>query len=496
MRSCDACSHALKKAHCILPLQPCASGFLWYSSKHAADNLLNRSKSEAVWLRDPRTGHDLALSVKKSRRPGFSSGCSTTTSRINVMTSRIPGMNFHSGAQLSTASNSSSYLPVLHPQLSGYAAAHHSAELHTNNAGLAVAAGMHSGSLDPYSMLQNANVMRLLPLQHGNPSLMGPAAAAMLQGNAQNSGYMAHDVCEAMLDYCDSAGLNMGMPVHLQPAMAAQVGQTWVGQHGFCSCLYCTVLLSGCFAAVAFIGVEPELLRRALNSCGRFDNRNMFSGALPAHVYLDTASLDPLPATIGADMCCFMLRCLPACQMATRLVSTLPGLQPRPMANSQMCCLPTNMITTNSGQHCMSSPANIQGLDEFEGSFNMPSIRGHSSAMLSSGPLPTLSNGMATQQQLIAQQLQQQQQQLQQQQQQLQQAMPNGGAEDFKSMVVPINAYEVQLIAEHLTFFAAQSGAQVTITSLPGTGLAVMMSGQHEQVAMAQSLLASARGRC
>lgn len=197
-----------------------------------------------MWLRDTRTGHDLALSVKKSRRPGFSNGCSTTTSRINVM-------NFHSGAQLSTTSNSSSYLPVLHPQLSGYAAAHHSAELHTNSARLAVAAGMRSGSLDPYSMLQNSNVMRLLPLQQGNPALMGPAAAAMLQGSAQNSGYMAHDVCEAMLDYCDSAGLNMGMPVHLQPAMAAQVGQTGVEA----TVCVCVSLLVSC--ALELLGARP-----------------------------------------------------------------------------------------------------------------------------------------------------------------------------------------------------------------------------------------------
>lgn len=172
--------------------------------------------------------------------------------------------------------------------------------------------------------------------------------------------------------------------------------------------------------------------------------------------------------------------------MATRLVSSLPGLQPRPMANSQVCCLP-NMMANNSGQHCLSSPANIQGLDEFEGSFNMPSIRGNSSSMLSNPALPTISAGMSAQQQLMAQQLQQQQ---------LQQAMPNGAAGGFKSIVVPINGYEVQLIAEHLSFFASQSGAQVTITSLPGTGLAVMMSGQHEQVALAQSLLASARGQC
>lgn len=137
----------------------------------------------------------------------------------------------------------------------------------------------------------------------------------------------------------------------------------------------------------------------------------------------------------------------------------------------------------HSGQHCMSSPANIQGLDEFEGSFNMPSLRGNSSSMLSSSALPTLRDAvLPAQQQLVAQQLQQ--------------VVPNGGGGGFKSIVVPINGYEVQLIAEHLSFFASQSGAQVTITSLPGTGLAVMVSGQADQVALAQSLLASARGQC
>lgn len=210
---------------CLLPgaafaLQPCASGFLWYSSRHAADNLLNRSKAEPVWLRDPRTGHDMALAVKKSRRTGFNSGCSTTTSRVNVV-------NFGAGNHMSSTSNSSSsFLPVLHSQLAGYAA-QHSQELHSNSVHLAAAAaGLSSGShLDPFSVLQNANVMRLLPMQQGNPALLAPAAAAvMLQGNNGAGGnYTAHDVCEAMLDYCDTTGINMGMPVHLQPAIAAQV---------------------------------------------------------------------------------------------------------------------------------------------------------------------------------------------------------------------------------------------------------------------------------
>lgn len=196
---CSCCRLA-----CTL-LQPCASGFVWFANKQAADALLNRSKAEPVWVRDPRTGHDLALSVKKTRRPGYSNSSSTTTSRISV---GVAGM--HSAGPLSSTSNSSSsYLPVLHSSSARLAAA---------------AAGMgNSGGLDGLSMLP-PNVMRLLPMQQANPALLGPAATVMLQGTSSTSTYMAHDVCEAMLDYCDSAGLNIGMPVHLQPAMAAQVG--------------------------------------------------------------------------------------------------------------------------------------------------------------------------------------------------------------------------------------------------------------------------------
>ena len=137
---------------------------------------------------------------------------------------------FHNNAGLSSASNtSSSFLPVLQCQLAGLQGmqAQHSQDLHSNSARLAAAAaGLNSnGSLDPMSMLP-ANVMRLLPLQQPSPGLLGPAATVMLQGNGAGN-YMAHDVCEAMLDYCDSAGLSMGMPVHLQPAMAAQVRTSW-----------------------------------------------------------------------------------------------------------------------------------------------------------------------------------------------------------------------------------------------------------------------------
>jgi hypothetical protein len=219
---------------------------VWYATKQAADALLNRSKTEPVWLRDPRTGHDLALAVKKTRRPGMNSGNSSTTSRINV------GLGYHTGPQLSSTSSSSSYLPFLQSQLANaQAAAVAAQDIHSNSARLAAAAaGMagNSSSLDTLSMLQNANVMQLLPMHQTIPALLGQgphATAALLQGSVVGSnGFMAHDVCEAMLDYVDSAGLNMGMPVHLQPAVAAQVrighlawfGGNWWLRELVCGC--------------------------------------------------------------------------------------------------------------------------------------------------------------------------------------------------------------------------------------------------------------------
>jgi hypothetical protein len=171
------------------------------------------------------------------------------------------------------------------------------------------------------------------------------------------------------------------------------------------------------------------------------------------------------------------------------------------MANSQVCCLPGSMVNNNSGQHCMSSPANLQGLDEFEGSFNMPALRGNSGQMLAGNRITVgLANSLPAQQQFIAHQQQQlQQQQLHQQQAQLQQqqqAMPAAAAGAYTSLAIPISGYEVQLVAEHLPFVAAQSGAQVSIACLPGTGLAVMITGQHDQIALAQSLISTARGQC
>jgi hypothetical protein len=210
--------------------------------------------------------------------------------------------------------------------------------------------------------------------------------------------------------------------------------------------------------------------------------------------------------------------------------------QQRVTANSQMCLVPSAMLS--SGQHCMSSPANILGgLDEFEGSFNMSLTRGiDGSGALGMGGQPQQQVVSMVQQPLLQQQAvgtlgwQQQQARAQPQMvqmtqsQPLQQLQPNpqqqmmvlpqlqmrqqqqmpqqfaaganaGNAGGYKSIAVPIEAHEVHLIAENLVFFSARSGAQVTITSLPGAALAIMISGRPDQVAAAQSLLAAARSR-
>jgi hypothetical protein len=192
--------------------------------------------------------------------------------------------------------------------------------------------------------------------------------------------------------------------------------------------------------------------------------------------------------------------------------------------NSQMMCMPASMVSGHSGQHCLSSPANIQSLDEFEGSFNMLSLRSgnsnssgshaHAAAhhMLGGGGGNShLSNGLMSPAPLQCHQMggacngggmlwQQQPQQSPQlhhqpQQQQQFQAAGAAAAAQPSSLAVPIESYEVQVIAEHLGLFASHSGARVTISSLPGAGLAVMLLGQPEQIAAAQSLLTAARGK-
>lgn len=229
--------------------------------------------------------------------------------------------------------------------------------------------------------------------------------------------------------------------------------------------------------------------------------------------------------------------------------------------NSQMCVL-TNGMRQTSGQHCMSSPANIvTGLNEFEGSFNMSLSRGNSmsnvqpsaqqmSQQMAMGqqqlvqqqngslvwqqqqqqrPQPQMLQMSQPLQQMVQmqpqqprqpQQQQQQQvlvvphtaamvsqtgqvqlmsQQLQQLQQQNERTSSEGGGAvgngNIKSIAVPIEAYEVHLVAENLMLLSARSGAQVTISSLPGATLAIMISGRPDQVATAQSLLATVRNR-
>jgi hypothetical protein len=215
--------------------------------------------------------------------------------------------------------------------------------------------------------------------------------------------------------------------------------------------------------------------------------------------------------------------------------------QQRMTANSQMCLVPSAMLQS-SGQHCMSSPANILGgLDEFEGSFNMSLTRGLNGMagqaqqqvvsmvqqplmqqqaagtlkwqrtarpqpqmvqMTQSQPLPQLQPNQQQQMMMMPQstamQMQmRQQQQVQQMPQQFGAGAGAGNVGGYKKtdIAVPIEAHEVRLIAENLEFFSARSGAQMTITSLPGAALVAMISGRPDQVAAAQSLLAAARSR-
>jgi hypothetical protein len=183
---------------------------VWYATKQAADALQSRVKAEPVWLRDARTNQDFALSVKRSRKPGMlGPNSSCMPGRQNAMTPN--------GIAMSSSSNSSSsLLPLMH--FSGGFANDASAQLaQMQAAGLA-----RMGSLDA-SML-GPDVIRLLPLQ--------PLGGVMQQQQGMPSGYMAVDVCEAMLDASyDPAGLGLGgpMPVHLQPSIASQVrrGLRW-----------------------------------------------------------------------------------------------------------------------------------------------------------------------------------------------------------------------------------------------------------------------------
>jgi hypothetical protein len=177
---------------------------VWYATKQAADALQSRVKAEPVWLRDARTNQDLALGVKRSRKPGMlGPNSSCMPGRQNAMTPN--------GIAMSSSSNSSSSLPPLMHFSGGYAN-DASAQL----AQMQAAGSARMGSLDA-SML-GPDVIRLLPLQ--------PMGGMMPPQQGMATGYMAADVCEAMLDASyDPAGLGFGapMPVHLQPSIASQV---------------------------------------------------------------------------------------------------------------------------------------------------------------------------------------------------------------------------------------------------------------------------------
>jgi hypothetical protein len=170
-------------------------------------------KAEPVWLRDARTNQDLALSVKRARKPGM------LGPSISCMPGRQSAMTPNAVAMSSSSNSSSSLLPLMH--FSGGFANDASAQLaQMQAAGLA-----RMGSVD--ATMLGPDVMRLLPLQ--------PMNTAMQPQQGMASGCMAVDVCEAMLDASyDPAGLGMGapMPVHLQPSIASQV-------RGGLVCLHC-----------------------------------------------------------------------------------------------------------------------------------------------------------------------------------------------------------------------------------------------------------------
>lgn len=382
-----------------------ASSHVWFATKQSADALQAYVKTKPLWLRDPCTGQELALSVKKARRPNANSA--STANRQSVVSAS-------NNAVFSSSSNSSSsLLPVLqYNNMSG--------DVSGQLAQLQASQRLATQGLD-ISMM-SPDVIRLLPMQQQQQPQV---AASDLSGTLPQlpAGYMAVDVCEAMLDTIyDSSTMGLNMPVHLQPAMAAQ--------------------------------------------------------------------------------------------MATNM--SMQRVQQR-VANSQMCMLPNAMLQHTSGQHCLSSPANIGGVEEFEGSFNMSLAKGMSGNMQASQQLAQNRLWQQQQPQLMhigrsqpLQQLNQPQyvltgnnvmQMLAQQQQAAVvsgQQMATGmaaaqGAGGMKSVAVPIDATEVGSLAHHLVFFSNQSGAQVTIVSLPGAGLAILMSGRPEQVALAQSLLSAAR---
>lgn len=202
-------------------------------------------------------------------------------------------------------------------------------------------------------------------------------------------------------------------------------------------------------------------------------------------------------------------------------------LQPQHSLVGSACGLAgssASMMQSCSGGHALPSAAVPFGSarEDLEGSFSVTRMHGGLSAgaRTASGLQATAAQllGLAPQQQVsqpaAAGLLWQQQGAAQPQQGAQVRMLPHGaggvaqqvaqsaataaaaGSGGFKSIMVPVEHYEVPLIAGHLAFLSASSGAQVTITCLPAGGLAVMVSGRADQVAAAQSLLTAARTRC
>lgn len=214
-------------------LQLSASSHVWFATKQSADALQAYVKTKPLWLRDPRTNQELALSVKKARRPGASAGGAPTRPTIT------PNAVISSGSN----NSSSSLLPLLHfngisGDMSGQLA-----QLQASQR-LAAAQGMDISMLNP-------DVIRLLPMQQQQAQQLaaGGLSAALPQ---LPTGYMTVDVCEAMLDSMyDNSSMGLSMPVHLQPAMAAQVNTPV--QHRYSSACHASCGLapvnSACFTA-------------------------------------------------------------------------------------------------------------------------------------------------------------------------------------------------------------------------------------------------------
>jgi len=180
----------------------------------------------------------------------------------------------------------------------------------------------------------------------------------------------------------------------------------------------------------------------------------------------------------------------PTAQMAVpRRTTSLPQQAQQVLARAQ---LPGHQQQQQQQQHPQPQPQLVAGNVMWQGSQQQVMLLPQSSGLLqAAGPLPAVSLLPSSQQQ-------------RQQAVNVAAAMgrsssiqsnASSGSALSSSVAVPINATEVQSVAEKLGFFCLHSGAQVTITSLPDTGLAVLLSGRPDQVAMAQSLLVAARNQ-